>query len=191
MRKSLAILGLVMVVSLLGAGPAPAGEIGLKAIEARAGFVDIGEGDAGSSFLVSLFGDLGTLTDVLRMEAGVDFWTKGWDLGCCSWSWTNIGFVADVRYDLGSGEGSFRPYTFGGLALCYQSWDWDCNDCGGWYLDVGTFDDSSMEFGFNFGAGAEIGSGDGMTPVVRAGYNTNGGADYLYIQGGLRFPVGN
>jgi hypothetical protein len=29
-----------------------------------------------------------------------------------------------------------------------------------------------------------------MTPVARVGYNTNGGGDYLFVQGGLKFPVG-
>jgi len=181
---------ILLAIGVLAAAPAMAeSNIGFKAIEGRVGFVDIGEGDAGGTFIVSAFADLGMLSENIGLEAGVDFWSKGWDAGVCEWSWTNIGFVGDATYGFGSGDGSVRPYGFAGIALAMQSWDWDCNYVGPYYNDS-SFDDSSMEFGFNFGVGAEFGSGDGMTPVARAGYNTNGGADYLYIQGGLRFPMG-
>ncbi|MCK4306483.1 MAG: outer membrane beta-barrel protein [Candidatus Eisenbacteria sp.] len=190
MRRISVLLAVVLVAVpgvLLSGSAAHAGEIGLKAIEGRLGFVDIGEGSAGSTFMISGSADLGMLTPDLGLEVGVDFWTKGWDVGYYEWSWTNIGFVGNIRYNIQT-DGSFRPYGFGGLAICYQKWDWDCGD----FYGAGTWeaDESGIEFGLNLGAGAEFGSGKGMTPVARVGYTTSGGADYLYVSGGLRFPIG-
>lgn len=188
------VVAILMAGALLCAGSAShAGEIGLKAIEARLGFADL-DGGGGSTFIVSGGADLGRLTPDLGLDVGVDFWTKNWgeDYGYLGdaydwdWTWTNIGFLCHLRYDFVK-EGSFRPYGYGGLGLHYWSVSWDCTGCESYGWD---YDESGIELGFDVGAAAEFGSGEGMTPVARAGYNSNGGADYLYIQGGLRFPVG-
>ncbi|MCK4412373.1 MAG: outer membrane beta-barrel protein [Candidatus Eisenbacteria sp.] len=181
----------------LGTLPA-AGEIGLQAIEGRIGFVDL-EAPGGSTFMISAGADLGQLSPDLGLEAGIDFWTKGLDEGSdgyggcnCTWdySWSTIAFIGNVRYDIQT-EGSFAPFLFGGLG--FHFWkadaDVDCSGCGVEWVDEG-YSHSDLEIGFNFGAGADIGSGEGMMPTFRAGFNSNGGFDYLYIQGGLKFPVG-
>ncbi len=191
MRVFVVAMAFALTLGLATQAP-QAADIGLKGIEGRVGLVSIDEGDAGSTFGISAGADLGELTPDLGLEAGIDFWSKGWDAGNYSWSWTNIAFLGNVRYDFKT-ESSFHPFAFGGLALCYQSWDWDIEGCTGGgtiYGDLCDFDDSSMEFGIDIGVGAEFGMGDGMTPTVRAGYNSNGGADYLFLQGGVKFPMG-
>jgi opacity protein-like surface antigen len=184
-----ALFACLMVLALVAAAsPCRAAELGLKALEVRAGLASL-EGNAGSTWMVSGGADLGKLTPVLGIDLGVDFWTKSWgESGIADWTWTNIGFLAHLRYDFMT-EGSFRPYGYGGLGLHYWKASWDCGAwCDNWYgADLST---SGLELGFDIGAGAEFGSGEGMTPVARAGFNTNGGADYLYIEGGLRFPMG-
>jgi hypothetical protein len=181
--------GLICGTGLL---PAAAGDIGFKAIEGRVGFADL-EGEAGSTFIVSAGADLGNLSPDLKLEGNIDFWTKGWDsedlwgVHTTDWSytWTMFGFIANLRYDIET-QGNFHPFLFGGLGLQYWKSDVDCTGCDDW-IDTSA---SDMEFGLNFGGGGDIGAGDGMMPTIRAGFNTNGGADYLYIQGGLKFPVG-
>ncbi len=168
-----------------------AGDIGLRGIEARIGLASL-EGGGGSTFIVSGAGDLGWLGERIGLEANIDFWTKSWDENALfwdedwSWSWTNVGFLGNVRYFFPT-QSTFHPFAFGGLGLHYWNASWDCKGCEDFGVDRST---SGIELGLDVGAGAEFGSGDGMKPVVRAGFNTNGGADYLFIQGGLKFPVG-
>lgn len=186
MRKNSAIFGLTLLALLVGAGAAQA-ELGFKAIEARVGFTDL-EGDAGSTFLVSAAADLGKLTPDLGLEFNVDFWNKTWDAGFtdAEWTWMNLGFLANLRYMFKT-SGSIHPFIFGGAGLHYWDASWDCplcDDYGGW-LDEST---NGIEFGFDVGAGAEFGKGN-MIPVARAGFNSNGGANYMFIQGGLKFPM--
>jgi len=167
-------------------GAAHGQEMGLKGIEVRAGYAGLDEGDAGGTYILSGTLDLGKFTPELGLEIGVDYWSKSWDVGQWDWSWSNIGFLGNVRYDFVE-DASFRPFIFGGIAFCYQSWDWEIANCQG-SVGLCELDDSELEFGVDFGAGADLSSGDGMTPTVRGGYNSNGGADYWFIQGGVKFP---
>lgn len=163
-------------------------KIGLEAIEARVGLASL-EDDAGSTFIISAAADMGMLTKDLGLEFNADFWTKGWgDEEVAEWTWTNIAFLANLRYAFPMKGGSFHPFAFGGIGFSYWKADWDCKYCDDeiW----GDLSESGIEFGLDLGLGADFGSGEGMMPTVRAGYNTNGGGDYLFIQGGLKFPVG-
>jgi hypothetical protein len=182
----LMVMGLFMALT-----PSYASEIGLQAFEIRGGFADLEE-DAGSTWIVSAGLDLGNLTPELGLELNVDFWSKSWgdnDLyDDYDWTWTNIGFLGNVTYGLIK-DGSVRPYLFGGLGLHYWKASLDCPSCDD--LIFGDLDESGLELGFDAGIGAEFGSGDGVTPVARAGYNTNGGADYLFIEGGVKIPIGD
>lgn len=188
MRRNSAVIVLTLLALLVGAGAAQA-DLGLKAIEARLGLADL-EGDAGSTFIVSAAADLGKLTPDLGLEFNVDFWSKSWGEDFVDynwdWTWTNIAFLANLRYMFKTGS-SFHPFIFGGAGLHYWDASWDCPLCGqyDYLLDEGS---SGVEFGFDVGGGAEFGSGN-MIPVVRAGFNSNGGANYMFIQGGLKFPM--
>jgi len=156
--------------------------LGFKAIEARVGFVK--PEDIDGTFIVSAAADLGKLTPDLGLEVNADFWSKSEGVLDEDWTWTNLGFLANVRYMFVTGS-SFHPFAFGGLGLHYWKASWDCPQCQGYLVDLST---DGIEFGFNFGAGAEFGKGN-MIPVVRAGFNSNGGADYIFVQGGLKFPM--
>ncbi|MBD3236552.1 MAG: outer membrane beta-barrel protein [Candidatus Eisenbacteria bacterium] len=193
MRSSFSIVagiaGVLAVVSLAGA-PAQAAEIGLEGIEVRAGLVNI-ESDAGSTIGFSGTADLGTLAENFGLEAGVDFWTKNWgeDIFGESWdyTWTNIGFLGTVRYEFPV-EGDFMPFAFGGLGL--HLWNWSLDYDGPYSEWAGDTDGSDLEFGFHIGAGAELPLSESMNFAARGGFNSNGGADYLFIQGGVKFLMG-
>ncbi len=178
----------VMVLAFVAGwaiGTARAGDMGLKGIELRAGYVSIDEDDAGGTFILSGGLDLGKFTPEMSLEIGVDYWSKSFDVGQWEWSWSNLGFLGNVRYDFLE-DASFRPFLFGGIAFCYQSWEVDkCQTA----LFGGICDDSEVELGADVGLGADLSSGDGIIPTARAGYNTNGGADYWFIQGGVKFPL--
>jgi opacity protein-like surface antigen len=182
-------LAILAMGAILGTSAAQASDIGLYAVEARIGWVSIDEGDAGSTYGLSLGADLGRLSPELRLEAGLDYWTKSWDVGYTDWSWSNVAFLGNIRYDF-TKESKFVPYAFGGMAICIQSWNWDWPGCqAGGFADVCTVDDSEIEFGLDLGIGAEIDVGGSMIPTARIGYNANGGSDYFFVQGGLRFPL--
>lgn len=178
-----------------------AAEMGLQAIEGRVGFVSP-ENDIGSTFLLGAAADLGTLTPEIRLEGGIEFWRKSYDL---AWGYsadqevslTNIAFQLGGRYDIQSG-GNFLPFAFAGLGLHMFRGSYSCSDCVPVYngFTISGYEDydeseSEMEVGFYLGAGGEFGSGSGMRPTARVGYNINGGADYFFVMGGLRFPMGN
>ncbi len=187
-----AVFACLMVLALVAAAsPSRAANLGLKALEVRAGFANL-EGNAGGTWIVSGGADLGKLTPDLSLELGVDFWTKSWgeDFALYNWDWTYTDFsvLGHLRYDFMT-EGTFRPYGYGGLGLAYQHFGWTCGQGCHTYLGA-DLSSSKMELGFDIGVGAEFGSGRGMTPVARAGYDINGGVDYLYVEGGLRFPMG-
>ncbi|MBU1702588.1 MAG: porin family protein [Candidatus Eisenbacteria bacterium] len=187
MKSILGVTSVVLVGMLLCAGTGFAGEIGLKGIEARLGYADI-EGDVGGAILFSGGADLGQLTPELGLELQADFWTKSEDFGGgVEWSWMDFGIMCNLRYDFVGGA-SFLPYTFAGLGFHYWDASWDCPGCSTFFGDLS---ESGLEFGFDIGAGAEFGKGEGITPVARLGYNVNGGADYLFISGGIKFPMGN
>ena len=186
MRRTAAISLTALVAVLLGASAVQA-ELGLKAIEARVGFTDL-EGAAGSTFIVSGGVDMGKLTPDIGLEFGVDFWTKSWGEGFFDASTTNIGFLANVRYNFRM-EGTIHPFAFAGASLHYFSSSASCDGCG-WLGENVDNSDSEIDFGANFGAGAEFGSGGSMVPLVRGGYNINGGMNYIFIQGGLKFFMG-
>ncbi|MFH1144922.1 MAG: outer membrane beta-barrel protein [Candidatus Eisenbacteria bacterium] len=174
-----------MAAALLVASAAAESNIGLRAIEGRVGLADL-EGDAGSTFIISAAADMGTLTPDLGLEFNIDFLTKSWDRGyddTSERSITNLAFIANLRYAFKT-QSTFHPFAFAGLGFNY--WSSDVERSGGG--DSEGFSD--IEFGLDLGAGADFGSGDGMTPTVRAGFNTNGGWDYLFISGGLKFPIG-
>jgi hypothetical protein len=183
-RRNSAVFVFTLLALLVGAGAAQA-DLGLKALEARVGFTDL-EGNAGSTFIVSAAADLGKLTPDLGLEFNVDFWNKSWgaEIVDADWTWTNIGFLANLRYMFKT-HSSFHPLIFAGAGLHYWDASWDCPGCGQYFADAST---NGIEFGFDVGAGAEFGSGN-MIPVVRAGFNSNGGANYMFIQGGLKFPM--
>lgn len=190
-----ALFACLMVLALVAAAsPCRAAELGLKALEVRAGLASL-ESSIGSTWMVSGGADLGKLTPDLGLELAVDFWTKNWNQDFpyydynWDWTYTNIGFLGHLRYDFMK-EGTFRPFGYGGLGLLYQKFDWGCGQ-GGCHSYLGTdLSVSKIRLGFDIGVGAEFGSGRGMTPVARAGFDTNGGVDYLYVEGGLRFPMG-
>jgi len=163
-------------------------QIGLRAIEARVGFADL-EDEAGSTFILSAAADMGRLTEQLLLELNADFWTKTWDTAAdAEWQWTNFALLANARYPFSLGESPIHPFAFGGLGLHYWKADWDCPQCDGF---LGDDDESGLEFGLDLGAGADFGAADaGIIPTARLGYNFNGGADYLFISGGVKFPVG-
>ena len=188
MKKKTTYFVLALVALLAGASAAQA-ELGLKGIEGRVGFADL-EASVGSTFILSAAADMGMLSPDLGLEFNVDFWTKGSDgFYGSSASWTNIAFLANLSYNFKM-EGSFHPYAFAGLGLHYLNYSYDCPLCDDYpdYIEVDT-SSSDVEFGFDVGAGAEFGSGN-MIPVARAGFNSNGGIDYLFVQGGLKFPMG-
>ena len=178
-----------------------AAQIGLRAIEGRVGFV-APESDIGSTFLLGAGIDLGTITPEIRLEGGFDFWTKGYDAGygfaTAEWSVTNFAVTCGARFDFPTGIEGFLPFAFGGLGFHYFRTSWSCENCTAEYgiygqpISYGNIDDSdsSMEFGINLGVGGEIQTGGSITPSARIGYNLNGGADYFFIMGGLRFPLG-
>ena len=193
MRSSFSIVaGIAGVLALiaLGGAPALAAEIGLEGIELRAGLVDL-EGEGGSTIGFSGTADLGTLAPNFGLEAGIDFWTKSWgDTDIWDFSWTNIAFLGTVRYEFPT-EGSFKPFAFGGLGFHLYSWSSEYKGPQGgiWDQYVDT-DGSDLEFGFHIGAGAEMPLSDSMNFTARGGFNANGGADYLFIQAGVKFLMG-
>ena len=177
-------VALVASVAGWAAGTAQAQEMGLKGIEARVGYVEIDEADAGGTFILSGGIDLGHFTPEMSLEFGVDYWSKSFDVGQHEWNWSNIGFLGNVRYDFIK-DATFRPFVFGGVAFCYQSWD--VENCESSILSD-LCDDSEVEFGVDLGLGADFSSGGGVIPTARAGINSNGGADYYFFQVGVRFP---
>jgi opacity protein-like surface antigen len=188
-KRTSAIILSALLGLALGAATASA-ELGLKGIEGRVGLASL-ESDLGSTFIVSAAADMGTLVPELGFELNADFWIKSWDedLFDVKWSddWTNIALLANVRYMFPM-EGTFHPFVFGGLGLHYFSFSSKCSNC----TLVGgdeSASDTSIKFGLDLGAGAEFNAGS-LTPVLRVGYNTNGGPDYLFVQGGLKFPIG-
>jgi opacity protein-like surface antigen len=180
-KKTSAIILSALLGLSLGAATASA-ELGLKGIEGRVGLASL-ESDIGSTFIVSAAADMGTLVPELGFELNADFWIKSWDEEDWSDDWTNIALLANVRY-MFPVKGTFHPFAFGGLGLHYFKFSSKCSGCD--ELDESS---SEMKFGLDLGAGAEINAGS-LTPVLRIGYNTNGGPDYLFVQGGLKFPIG-
>jgi opacity protein-like surface antigen len=179
-------MSLVLAGLLLCAGSGMASDIGLKGIEARLGFV-APEDPIDGTILFSAGADMGRFTEELGFELALDFWTKGEDFAGYSWDWMDFGIMANLRYDF-VGSSSFLPYTFAGLGFHFWDASYDCPGCSAF---IGDLSENGLEFGFDIGAGAEFGSGGGFIPVARAGYNVNGGADYLFVSGGIKFPMGN
>ncbi len=165
-----------------------AGEMGLMAIEGRLGYVSISENDAGGTFMLAASADLGKMTHDLGLDVGFDFWKKSWGPSGCETDFTNIALGGNVKYAFET-RSNFQPYALGGLSLNFQKASLNCGEVFG---TLGDTSNSETEIGIHLGAGAEFGSrrGRGMTPVARVGFNTNGGADYFYISGGLKFPMG-
>jgi hypothetical protein len=167
-RRRSSVFVFTLLALLVGAGAAQA-DLGLKALEARLGFVDP-EKPIDNTFIVSAAMDLGRVTPDLGLEINIDFWSKSQDVLGEDWTATSLGFLANLGYMFKT-DSSFHPFLFGGMGLHY----WDA-------------DDAAIELGFDAGAGAEFGKGN-MIPVARVGFNLNGGADYMFIQGGLKFPM--
>jgi opacity protein-like surface antigen len=187
-KKTSAIILSALLATLLGAAGASA-EMGLLGIEGRAGLASI-QSDIGSTFIVSAAADLGRVTPELGIELNADFWFKSFNeelFGArASSDWVSFAWLANVRYVFPV-QGTFHPFVFGGVGLDYISVSSECSGCG--FGDDTAGSDSEIKFGLDFGAGAEFNTG-GLTPVVRAGYNINGGPDYLFLQAGLKFPLG-
>jgi len=176
MRKPLWIFGaviLVLVLSVCLPRPASAGEIGLKGIEPRLGIVSP-EGAIGTNLIFGATADMGNLAEQIRLEFALEYWKDS--EGDASFS--NFALVPAVRYDFTPDSDVLFFGTAGlGLHFCKAS--------------VGSFSDSSAEIGLALGAGMEYPMGDSMNLVGRFGFDINGGADYLSITGGLKFPLGD
>ncbi|MBD3334620.1 MAG: outer membrane beta-barrel protein [Candidatus Eisenbacteria bacterium] len=190
--KSFSVAGIVLFLLLAG-GAAVADEmdLGLKAIEGRLGVVipeNYGTNDLGATFMIGGSLDLGTLMENVGIEAGGEFWTKGESEGAVDVRFTNLAFLGNLKYILPL-EGGFKPFGFGGFGFHFWNSSVDCDECFGPYWD-GDYDDSGVEFGINLGAGADLHLEDSsITPTGRAGININGGADYFFIQGGVKLNL--
>ncbi len=177
---------LVLITVICCGSAVSAGEISFRSFEARLGFISIGESGAGSTFGISGTADLGSLTETIGLEVGFDFWKKSYDVGFLDWSWTNTSLNCNGRYEFSfNSDAAVYPYVFAGIVLSNQKVSWDNNDT---FCTHGCdLNKSNLEFGINFGAAAEFGSGEGMIPVARVGYSTSGGVDYFFLSGGIKF----
>lgn len=179
-KKSLGIA--IGVLLLIGALSAPALAGGITAWEPRVGFVNI-EGDIGSTFILALTAHGGELSPNLFWEGTIDFWTKGYDITYYEWTWTNIGVIGGLRYEFPT-DGGIVPFAFGGLGMHYAKWSWDyTGQTTGFWDDLSNYDDSSTEFGIQVGGGARFSE----KFIARAGFDSNGGADYFFGTLGMLF----
>ncbi|MCK4548308.1 MAG: outer membrane beta-barrel protein [Candidatus Eisenbacteria sp.] len=183
------ILFAVLAVSFSFAGAADAA-IGYNGIEAKAGLAN-GENSIGTALLLGATVDLGEIAPGIGLEGSVDFWTKGYDIGgfggSSEWRFTNIAFIGGARYNFpGSG---LAPFAFGGLGLhiARASGEFSYFDPMSGQTVTNDSSNTDMEFGMQFGAGAEFGVTPLLKAVARVGYNINGGADYFFLTGGIRF----
>ncbi len=162
---------------------------GASGIEPYAGYCDP-EGEMGGTFILGANFSIGPVAAAapIFIEPGAAFWRKGYSVYGYSWSWTYIGAVCNARYDVAPEGSNVTFFPFAGLSLSLQRWSGKVSYFDPFSGQTTTADesDSEVDFGLRFGGGVAFPAGT-MTFVARAGFETNGGADYLFLTGGLRF----
>ena len=154
----------------------------------RLGFV-MPEGDIDNTLGFGLNADLGTLMPELTLNAYLDFWTKGYDVGAYyEWSWTSIGIAAIVKYQFAM-EGNMKPYAGGGLGFNISTWssDYSGPTYPGWTGDLDT-SDSEFDVALHFLGGASMPLSPNLDGFAELRYTIDG-ADYFGIYVGVSYKL--
>lgn len=173
----------LLAITTLGTAEAQRSRIQLEGLEFRVDLID--PEDVSSTVGFSGCADLGLLMPGMGLELGIDFWHKSWDYTDHSdFSWTEIAFLGSARYDFPI-DSPLIPFIFGGLNFDIFTASVDPDP--GYHGDTS---DTELEFGIHMGGGAEYPITDKVNLTGRVGYNFNGGPDYAFLGGGLKFLVG-
>ena len=182
--KRLLVVGIILTF----ATSAFAGDIGLKGIGGRLGYV-MPEDPIDATFGFGVQADLGQFTPDIKFAAFIDYWSKGYDEAYYEWSWTTIAFGATAKYEVAM-EGNIVPYFGGGVGLNYGKWSGEYKGPASPYITETDQDESEIDFDFHFLGGGKMPLSPTMDGILELKYVISGNADYFGIWGGVVFKLG-
>lgn len=180
MKRIGMLLAVVMLVGFVGAASAQT-DIGFKGVGGKLGLVSISD-DVGSTIGFGGIADLGTFAPNVHLTANIDYWSKTKKEGGAEVSLRDIAITGTVSYTFTTGNEKLSPYVAGGLGLHLLNAK---AEVFGYKAS-----ESDTKIGFHFGGGLLISSSPKMDLVVDGRYVIVQDADYLALQGGAVFKIG-
>jgi opacity protein-like surface antigen len=142
------LLTLLILIFTVAAAPAQT-QLGLRGAGFTVGFVS--PEDVDSVIGIGFFADMGTITDNIRLEPYLDFWSKSEDvIGGGEVSVRDMTLGARGKYVFTLAGSEMRPFAGAGLGLHFARAESTTPDFGFGTVSV---DDSDTKLGLDFGGG--------------------------------------
>jgi opacity protein-like surface antigen len=188
--RTMVVFAIAMLM-VLAVSPATraASDIGFYGFGARVGFV-MPEDPIDNTFGLGIHADLGTITENLRLGAGVEYWGKSYEASAgvyhlTDWSWSVVTIGSTVKYMFPT-QSSVNPYVGGEVGLAIGRWDWEYRGPSFHHKDSG----SDTDIGFGALGGVEFPLSSSLKGIVEAKYHLDG-VDYFGVFGGITILLGS
>ena len=189
MRRNLAILSCVLVLTL-GASVASAQmDIGFKGVGVRVGYLIPEDLDATVAF--GVFTDLGTFHPNVAFETYLDYWSKSIDAGLAESSFRDIVLGAKGEYMFNLANPTVRPFLGAGLSLHFLHGEATIADMtfGTVTIPGTTIDTSDTKLGLDLGGGVRAGVSDTVDFIGEAKFSLVSDISQFGISAGILFHI--
>ena len=185
--KRMTLLLTLTLASLALAAPAAMAQsdLGFKRLGASIGFVD--PEALGTTFLIGVFADHGTVTPNISLESRLDYWGQSESFFGTETSFRDIALGVRGKYNFETSNPKIRPFLGAGLGLHFFKSEMTVPPPFG----PGTVVDvSSTELGFDLGGGISTPLSPKTNLLGETWFGINDGPNTFSLRAGLSFKLG-
>jgi opacity protein-like surface antigen len=185
-----AILVLVIMAIFAGSNAMAASDIGLKGVNLRVGYVSP-EGDIESTIGFGGGVDLGTITPNIGLGVVLFYWSKSYDVGIYSWTFSDFAIKVNGKYYFPMEK--VKPYVGAGIGLhmCSSKWENPAyTPYPGYTVPGGSETSSDTKFGFHVLGGVEYPINEKVGLLAELEYSLVSDVNQLIIGAGVTYKLG-
>jgi len=177
MKKILSIVAVVAMVALAASSAFATSP--LRAVGVEAGYVsaDLGAPDNNNTWVAGMFADFGMPATNLYVSPFVNYWNWSETQNSSDVSFRDASIGANLKWTIPTSAVRFQPFVAAGGAVHMMS------------ASVDQLDASDTKFGFQGGAGLNIGISQNANIITSGWYNVVDSADHWSVRGGLSWNL--
>ena len=190
MRRNIALLTCVLVLTLGASAASAQANLGFKGVGLRVGYVNPENIDA--TFAFGVFTDLGTFHPNVSFETYMNYWSKSMDEGSFGEvSFRDIVVGAKAQYMFNLANPKIRPFVGAGLSLHFLHGEASVPTMtyGTITIPGTSIDTSDTKLGLDFGGGLRAGLSDTVDFVGEAGFSLVSDINQFGISAGVLFHI--
>ena len=189
MKKRTFIAALFGVCLAVVSGANAQSDIALKGAGGRLSYISPKDVDGTIGF--GVFADLGTITPEIGLEAGIDYWSKSWDILTASAKWRDIVLSGRAKYQFEVSNPKFKPYAGAGLAIHLLKYTFETPRVSVYGVTVGgDIEDSSTKIGLDLLGGTGYEVSEKVDVVGEIMYRIVSDVGQFVISGGFVYWLG-